>query len=543
MNAKARFYSAVARETISRMTTSLDNWTSFLNTLARNYKFTYPEQVMIYAQRPGATLCKPYDEWNNENYRRYVKRGSTGIALFVMNKDKPYLRYVFDVKDTGVRPSSPELETWSVTDENRRYIMEMMEQRFDVKAEGLLEVQLESIAINLTADYWSDNRKQFLDIVANSYLEDYDELNIEAVFKSTVVNSVSYALYSRLVENPADYFEQDDFRNIFEFNSRQTVNALGTAVNAVSTRLFQEIERAAKEFEQSRNAERSMYDERDDIQTSRGLPDTGYDAGERNAETVGQIRKDMPLVGQFITDDEINADLGHGSSFIGGKGRIYEYWQTKHTTKEKADFLKKEYGIGGHSHACSGATHSSQEHSAKGLTYKKVGCDQINLSWTLVAQRIDALMAKNRYLNAEEKAEKKAIEEARMEIPESIADRFGVVDTEDGEYAIWDEQNGDYYVDADGVTEYFTDEWLANDYLEKVRRNAVEEEMEQDDLSADISDQETTLAETMPEQDEQVSSEILSEQAYNFHITDEHLGEGGPKQKFRANITMISVIS
>ena len=870
MNAKARFYSEVARETISRMTTSLDNWTSFLNTLARNYKFTYPEQVMIYAQRPGATLCKPYDEWNNENYRRYVKRGSTGIALFVMNKDKPYLRYVFDVKDTGVRPSSPELETWSVTDENRRYIMEMMEQRFDVKAEGLLEVQLESIAINLTADYWSDNRKQFLDIVANSYLEEYDELNIEAVFKSTVVNSVSYALYSRLVENPADYFEQDDFRNIFEFNSRQTVNALGTAVNAVSTRLFQEIERAAKEFEQSRNAERSMYDERDDIQTSRGLPDTGYDAGERNAETVGQIRKDapdvsgteqsdatersdsdreavspsagnrgrsetpdrasdeavsgkesgtgqsqrsagmgaapqqsegdgrgsgdggtyqqlslnlflseeeqiqyidkaesiapsafsfyqeeidhflllgsntdharemvaleymkqkaradivdtlkevyhggfglkeeagnisawyaedgillakgssaldsprsklitweeaadrigellesgqyatnveleeafhyecqtladslwylyhdlsdearekgyfpsmstiqetgfpskstwlseqlsnkeflsslrsefrdfradylydhsllrfhyhkldvigkrlneldmplreyqselrdMPLVGQFITDDEINADLGRGSSFIGGKGRIYEYWQTKHTTKEKADFLKKEYGTGGHSHACSGATHSSQEHSAKGLTYKKAGCDQINLSWTLVAQRIDALMAKNRYLNAEEKAEKKAIEEARMEIPESVVDRFGVVDTEDGEYAIWDEQNGDYYVDADGVTEYFTDEWLANDYLEKVRRNAVEEEMEQDDLSVDISDQETAPAEIMPEQDEQVSRENLPDQAYNFHITDEHLGEGGPKQKFRANIMAIQLL-
>ena len=70
---------------------------------------------MIYAQRPDATLCKPYEEWNTEQYRRYVKRGSKGIALFVMNQDKPYLRYVFDVSDTGVRRSSPALSTWKVT--------------------------------------------------------------------------------------------------------------------------------------------------------------------------------------------------------------------------------------------------------------------------------------------------------------------------------------------------------------------------------------------------------------------------------------------
>lgn len=92
-----------------------------MRTMSRNYEFTYPEQVMIYAQRPNATFCKPYEDWNAENYRRYVKRGSTGIALFVMNRDKPYLRYVFDVADTGVRRSSPELKPWEVTPENRSY--------------------------------------------------------------------------------------------------------------------------------------------------------------------------------------------------------------------------------------------------------------------------------------------------------------------------------------------------------------------------------------------------------------------------------------
>ena len=182
MNAKERFYSGLAKETIGKITSNTDNWTSFLRTMSRNYEFTYPEQVMIYAQRPNATFCKPYEDWNAENYRRYVKRGSTGIALFVMNRDKPYLRYVFDVADTGVRRSSPELKPWEVTPENRSYVMEAMERTFGVAADGVLEAQLEDIASALAAEYWDDYRKQLLDIVANSFLEEYDELNIEVAF-------------------------------------------------------------------------------------------------------------------------------------------------------------------------------------------------------------------------------------------------------------------------------------------------------------------------------------------------------------------------
>lgn len=256
MNAKERFYSGLAKETIGKITSNTDNWTSFLRTMSRNYEFTYPEQVMIYAQRPNATFCKPYEDWNAENYRRYVKRGSTGIALFVMNRDKPYLRYVFDVADTGVRRSSPELKPWEVTPENRSYVMEAMERTFGVAADGVLEAQLEDIASALAAEYWDDYKKQFLDIVANSFLEEYDELNIEVAFKNAVANSVSYTMYCRFVESPDNYFEHEDFQKVFDFNTRQTVNALGTAVNAISTRMFQEIEKAIGEHEQIKATER-----------------------------------------------------------------------------------------------------------------------------------------------------------------------------------------------------------------------------------------------------------------------------------------------
>ena len=179
----------------------------------------------------------------------------------------------------------------------------------------------------------------------------------------------------------------------------------------------------------------------------------------------------VPLVRQFITDDEINADMTRGSDFAGGKARIYEYWQEPHSTQERADFLKHEFGIGGHSHACSGATYSGQEHDAKGIRYQKSGCDQVQMSWTQVAQRIDSLMKKGRYLTVEEEAERQEIEDAKTNLLEDVYDRFAVIDTEDGEYAIWDNQTDDYYVDHEGVTEYFTDEWLANDYLKEVRQS------------------------------------------------------------------------
>ena len=325
MNAKERFYSGLAKETIGKITSNTDNWTSFLRTMSRNYEFTYPEQVMIYAQRPNATFCKPYEDWNAENYRRYVKRGSTGIALFVMNRDKPYLRYVFDVADTGVRRSSPELKPWEVTPENRSYVMEAMERTFGVAADGVLEAQLEDIASALAAEYWDDYKKQFLDIVANSFLEEYDELNIEVAFKNAVANSVSYTMYCRFVESPDNYFEHEDFQKVFDFNTRQTVNALGTAVNAISTRMFQEIEKAIGEHEQIKATERSTDYERDDLQTGRRLSDSEPSVGERRRENSGQ--NNPMLLNDMILTESLFPHL----------------WEIEETAKARVEFLMEQY--------------------------------------------------------------------------------------------------------------------------------------------------------------------------------------------------------
>lgn len=285
-----------------------------------------------------------------------------------------------------------------------------------------------------------------------------------------------------------------------------------------------------------------------------------------------------PLVRQFITDDEINESLSGGSGFSGGKARIYEYWQKGHSAKEKADFLKNEYGTGGRSHALSGASGSGEDHDAKGIRYTKSGCDKVQLSWTQVANRIDSLIKQERYISPEvlkdvqqERAsdienepnpvgrieylgtngrpgevieytdpeqfikniedetfygvpftvvlyrdeqgntipqdflseldpppkgfrvedapvidleeEAPSVDEAEespfvaqvMRDVEAIAaeeesyERFSVIETENG-YAVWDDIRDEIYVDDEGVSEEFTSEWQANDYLQEVKK-------------------------------------------------------------------------
>ena len=237
-----------------------------------------------------------------------------------------------------------------------------------------------------------------------------------------------------------------------------------------------------------------------------------------------------PVVRQFITDDEINESLSGGSGFSGGKARIYAYWQSGHSAQDKANFLKNEYGTVGHSHALSGAPSSGEDHDAKGIRYTKPGCDKVQLSWLQVVARIDKLMKQGRYFDKDTleqyQQKQQAVEQAETPKPEEweqvdgaaihealeeessfveqvmrdaevIAseeesyERFSVIETEGG-YAIWDDIRDKIYVDEQGVSEEFTSEWQANDYLQGVKKAVSEKEsaewlyMEQSKLEAEV---------------------------------------------------------
>ncbi len=158
----------------------------------------------------------------------------------------------------------------------------------------------------LAKDYWDDKKSEFIDIVADSFLEEYDELNIEVAFKKAVSISATYALYSRCVDVPEVYFEQDDFLNIFEFNTRKTINALGTAVNSVAKEIFKEIERTVFEVEKSIESERSnSYDDRDELFESGRIFDSGHSASEQRSETSREVWEHEENIPQGTQTDDL----------------------------------------------------------------------------------------------------------------------------------------------------------------------------------------------------------------------------------------------
>ena len=291
MPSKVQLYAQMADRTAEQITGSYQKWTAFLTTAARLYKYPYNEQLMIFAQRPEATACAEYDLWNKQ-MRRYVRQGSKGIALVDASSDQPKLRYVFDVSDTGGGENSRRPYLWEYRQEHREVVSAALEQRFDVSGENGLADQMERVAAQLVDEYWHDNWRDIVGIVDGSFLEDYDEFNIGAAFRNAAVVSTTYALLSRCGMQPGDYFEHEDFLNVFDFNTPQTVAALGTAISQSSELVLRQIEVTIKNYEREKIAERSESHERTDLHPQRGLSDSRPEPDRAAASPAGQVRQD-----------------------------------------------------------------------------------------------------------------------------------------------------------------------------------------------------------------------------------------------------------
>ena len=291
MPSKVQLYAQMADRTAEQITGSYQKWTAFLTTAARLYKYPYNEQLMIFAQRPEATACAEYDLWNKQ-MRRYVRRGSKGIALVDTSSDQPKLRYVFDVSDTSGGENSRRPYLWEYRQEHREVVSAALEQRFDVSGENGLADQLERVAAQLVDEYWHDNRRDIVGIVDGSFLEGYDDFNIGAAFRNAAVVSTTYALLSRCGMQPGDYFEHEDFLNVFDFNTPQTVAALGTAISQSSELVLRQIEVTIKNYEREKIAERSESHERTDLHPQRGLSDPRPEPDRAAASPAGQVWQD-----------------------------------------------------------------------------------------------------------------------------------------------------------------------------------------------------------------------------------------------------------
>ena len=291
MPSKTEFYRQMADHVATQLTGSWQEWAGFLTTAARLYKYPFHEQLLIYAQRPDATACAEYDLWN-EKMGRYVRRGSKGIALVDDSGDRPRLRYVFDISDTGTREHSRTPWLWQLEERHLDSVQAMLERTYDVSGDDLAG-QLTEVAGKLAEEYWTEHQQDFFYIVDGSFLEEYDEYNIGVQFKAAATVSITYALMSRCGLEPERYFDHEDFMAIFDFNTPSTIGALGTAVSQINQQVLRQIGVTVRNAEREANQERSKQDEQShDLYPERRLSDSRPEAEPAAGETPGQVRQD-----------------------------------------------------------------------------------------------------------------------------------------------------------------------------------------------------------------------------------------------------------
>ena len=584
MGIKARRYADILAGAPEYVTGRQDEWKAFLTTAARNYKYPYYDQLMIYLQRPEATACAEYDFWF-DTMHRYVKRGAKGIALVDNEGDSPKLRYVFDVADTGARSNSRPVWLWQMKEEYQNPVMAALEHAYGVSGENLsLEAQLEQVAGRLAADYWMNYGRQISGIVADSFLEGYDEFNIGAAFRKAAQASIAYTLSVRCTEEAENQFEPEDFRDVADFNTRQTAAALGTAVSSISREVFREIERAIRDYERTKAQERSQdYEERNNIQTGRRLSASGDRVERDDGEAFGQIRENAQSVSEgeqsdtvqrsgadgaavspssgdrrdstpeigaadegasgeesvsgqkdepdgvgtplkqpestggrddtggtyqqlslfpteaeqiaaidrlepaesvkpsvfSVPEEEIERMLAHGTMLKGGKLRISAIYARETEPKERVRLIKEEYGISGHSYHFLDGTKGFVDANGKGILVRNYEYDSERLfRWTEVEQRLGKMIRENRYLTAEEQ--------------ESLQPVSG---TEPAQ------MSGE----------------LPGELLEG---------------SAELPAAEYGIS----------PAPVSVIPAQNYRVTDEHLGDGGPKAKYERNVAAIRTL-
>ena len=248
------------RET-QRSVTAPDQWQAFLASACRNYRLSFHEQLLVFAQRPDATAVLEIERWNRQ-FGRWVNRGANGIAVFDgEHTGKPRLKYYFDISDTHEARFPRPVPIWTVREEYTPDIIETLENSFgELEHKEDLGAALLSAAKNAVEDNMPDYLSELKTLTEGSFLEELDELNLEVEYRRAVENSIGYMLLVRCGLDPSDYFEDDDFRDVLNFNTPQTLNALGVATGDISQMCLSAISRTVLALQRQPQKENRTFE-------------------------------------------------------------------------------------------------------------------------------------------------------------------------------------------------------------------------------------------------------------------------------------------
>ena len=231
-------------QTTKNLTINPHNWTAFLRTAGNNYKYSFHAQVLIHAQRPNATACAPIDMWNRR-FRRWINKGSKGIALIDDSHEKLRLRYVFDMADTFSHYGN-EVRLWQMKQRFQESVAETLTNSFGAVDGSDIPSVLLSTAKNAADDHFTDYLENLMDVKERSFLDDLGELSVQDAFRQMLESSIGYMLLIRCGYDASEYLTRDDFMQIFNFNTVETITVLGTASSDISEMVLREIESTVK---------------------------------------------------------------------------------------------------------------------------------------------------------------------------------------------------------------------------------------------------------------------------------------------------------
>lgn len=292
---KLRSVVELLQATVSKLTASEANWRGFLSTASMNYKYSFANQVLIYAQHPNATACASIDFWN-KRYKRWVKKNSKGIALLDDSGADLKLRYVFDVTDTHCYHDET-FKLWQVREEHQESVIKSFADNFGEISHLDFKQNIEQIAENLTVANEADYLAELLEAKENSNLETLDEFKIQEALHQTLRNSVEFMLLNRAGMADEAYKNSVNFPYLTHFNTIDTVTILGTAVSEIAQVGLRDMERTVKDLEkqaqffaksaqirdnereENKNFERSDS-HANNLQTNGGLPPAGISVSE-----------------------------------------------------------------------------------------------------------------------------------------------------------------------------------------------------------------------------------------------------------------------
>ena len=332
MATKLQLVSELAHKTAMDVTHDPEIWMRFLDTASRMYKYSFDDQILIYAQRADATACATMNLWNTR-MSRWVKAGTSSISLIHKNNGRPYLEHVFDVSDTRPVEGAKTPWLWELREEHRAAVMDGLERRYGSGVSADFGARLMEVARRAADEVYADH---FADIAYDTYgsrLERQDNRTVRARFRRVMTISVQYSILARCGLNPANYIHPNDLNEIRDFNAPAVLHHLGDAVSAVSESMLTEIGRIIRNYELQKQRESRENNPEKGVAIGDGIgynadrgrfnnvnheseKERGNDYGGARTDAGGEIRPDVHEGGGLLLP-ESGAGRGRGRNAAG----------------------------------------------------------------------------------------------------------------------------------------------------------------------------------------------------------------------------------